>query len=50
MSQQEMQEKNGGFTPLVILGVSFSAKAVAGWIGGCFLAGVGVGATVAASK
>ena len=36
------------FTP-GLLGVSgMQAKAVAGWVGGCFLAGVAIGASVAA--
>jgi len=48
LDSREMGEVDGGFIPIVVLGISFSAKAVAGWVGGCFLAGVAIGASVAA--
>ncbi len=50
MQQQEMINTNGGFIPLVFWGVAISAKAVAGMVGACFLAGVGVGAAVASDQ
>lgn len=49
LSTQEINEINGGFIPLVILGVAFSAKAVAAGAGAVFLAGMGIGAAVAAA-
>jgi len=48
MSMQEMQGVNGGFIPLVIFGVSFCAKTVAGACGAVFIAGMAIGASAAA--
>lgn len=50
MNLQEMKEVDGGFIPLVILGVAFSAKAVAGACGAVFLAGMGIGAMAASDS
>jgi len=49
LNTQEVNEINGGFIPLVIFGVAFSAKAVAGGAGAVFLAGMGIGAAAAAA-
>lgn len=48
LNMQEANEINGGFVPLVIFGVYFSAKAVAAGAGAVFLAGMGIGAAAAA--
>ncbi len=45
MSKQEMKQTDGGFIPLVILGVAFSAKTVASCIIACFAVGVAIGAS-----
>lgn len=50
MNLQEMKEVDGGFIPLVIWGVAFSAKAVAGACGATFLAGMGIGAMAASDS
>lgn len=50
MSLQEMQELNAGFIPLVIWGVAFTAKTVAGACGATFLAGMGIGALAASDN
>jgi len=48
LSLQDQQNIEGGFIPLVIWGVSFTAAQVAGGAGAMFLAGIGIGAAVAA--
>lgn len=50
MNLQEMKEANGGFIPLVIWGVAFTAKTVAGACGATFLAGMGIGALAASDN
>jgi hypothetical protein len=45
LNAQEVQGTEGGFVPLVILGVTYAAPVVAGWICGAFAAGVGIGVT-----
>ena len=44
MSTQEMKQTDGGFIPLVIFGIAFSAKAVAGMCFGALAVGVGASA------
>ena len=46
MSKQDIQKIDGGFIPVVIWGVVISAKAVAGWLGGCAIVGATVGVAV----
>ena len=41
MSKQEMKQTDGGFIPLVIFGIAFSVKAVAGMCFGALAVGVG---------
>jgi hypothetical protein len=48
MDINEMTTTEGGFIPLIIWGVSFTAAQVAGGAGAMFLAGMGIGAAVAA--
>lgn len=48
LSEQQTREIEGGFIPLVIWGVAFTAGQVAGGAGAVFLAGMGIGAAVAA--
>lgn len=50
MNLQEVKEVNGGFIPLVIWGVAFTAKTVAGACGATFLAGMGIGALAASDS
>lgn len=45
LNAQDCQGIDGGFIPLVILGVAYTAPVVAGWICGAFAAGVGIGVT-----
>ena len=45
LNAQEVQETEGGFIPLVILGITYGAPVVAGWVCGAFAAGVGIGVT-----
>ena len=47
MDAKELQEVEGGFVPIVIWGVAFTASQVAGGAGAMFLAGIGIGAAVA---
>lgn len=50
MNLQEMKEVNGGFIPLVILGVAYSAKTVAAACGATFIASMGIGALAASEN
>jgi hypothetical protein len=47
LSFEEMQEVDGGFVPLLIWGVLWSAPQVAAAAGAFFLAGVAAGTAVA---
>ncbi len=47
MNAEEMRENDGGFIPLVILGVTYSAQLVAAACGTTFLAGVAAGVACA---
>lgn len=47
LSNVEIQETNGGFIPLLILGVTYTATQVAAAAGTFFLAGVATGVAVA---
>ena len=49
LSELQLKQVTGGFIPLVILGVTYSAKIVAGAIGSAFLAGFGSGVIIASS-
>ncbi|KEQ30277.1 hypothetical protein [Pedobacter antarcticus] len=48
LDSDNLMNTDGGFIPLVIWGVSFTAAQVAGGAGAVFLAGMGIGAAVAA--
>jgi|GEM_PF-5604700 len=48
LSDEQAREIEGGFIPLVILGVAFTAGEVAAGAGAVFIAGMGIGAAVAA--
>ena len=50
MNLQEMKEVNGGFIPLVIWGVAYSAKTIAAACGTTFLAGMAIGALAASDN
>ena len=50
LSVFEQNQVDGGFIPLVIFGVSLSAKAVAGIAGTLFLTGAGIGASIASDQ
>ncbi len=50
MNSKELTENNGGFIPLVILGVAFTAQAVAAGVSTLFVAGMAVGVGVASSQ
>lgn len=50
LNAQEVKEIEGGFVPLVILGVTYSAKTVAAAAGACFIAGLGIGALAASDQ
>lgn len=50
LNAQEVKETEGGFIPLIILGVTYSAPTVAAAIGACFIAGLAIGASAAAGK
>lgn len=50
MSLQEMKEVNGGFIPLVIWGVAYSAKTIATACGATFLASMAIGALAASDN
>ena len=49
LSVEDQTNIEGGFIPLVIWGVAFTASQVAGGAGAMFLAGVGIGAAVASN-
>ena len=44
---EDQKNIEGGFVPIVIWGVAFTASQVAGGAGAMFLAGIGIGAAVA---
>ena len=46
MNSQEVQDIDGGFFPIVVLGIYLSA----GTVSNLFFAGVAIGCTVAATK
>ncbi|WP_437919928.1 hypothetical protein [Sphingobacterium sp. LRF_L2] len=50
LNVEEVNEINGGFIPLVIFGVAYTASQVAAGAGAVFLAGMGIGAAVAAAN
>ena len=50
MNTRELTDNNGGFIPLVILGVAYTAGQVAAGTGLLFTAGVAIGALVASSQ
>jgi lactobin A/cerein 7B family class IIb bacteriocin len=47
LKKDELKKVNGGFIPLVIFGVTYSAQLVAGAIGSAFIAGFGGGIMIA---
>lgn len=47
LTEEQARSTEGGFIPLVILGVAFTAGEVAAGAGAVFLAGMGIGAAVA---
>ncbi|WP_437919926.1 hypothetical protein [Sphingobacterium sp. LRF_L2] len=48
LNEEQAKTIEGGFIPLVIWGVSFTASQVAAGAGAVFLAGMGIGAAAAA--
>lgn len=48
LNSENLMNIDGGFIPLIIWGVSLTAGQVAGGAGAMFLAGMGIGAAVAA--
>lgn len=48
LTAEQARTTEGGFIPLIILGVAFTAGEVAAGAGAVFLAGMGIGAAVAA--
>lgn len=46
LEAQEVKSVEGGFIPLVILGITYSASTVAAWCGVAFVAGTAAGIAV----